>query len=46
MSQGALGDVLEAELHYDMASPRWMMDVTKKEYTPGEGILFGLGTSD
>ncbi|SPQ18383.1 e7dee994-338e-460b-b76b-391a4ad60ef8 [Thermothielavioides terrestris] len=44
VSQGALGDVLEAELHYDYPEPSWIAGWTQKEYIAGEGMTFGLGT--
>lgn len=44
VSQGALGDIREAELHYDIPSPSWIAAWTQKEYSPGEGMLFALGS--
>jgi predicted dehydrogenase len=46
VDHGALGDINEAELHYDMAAPTWISGWTQKEYSPGQGMLFGLGMSD
>ncbi|KAJ3054537.1 hypothetical protein HK097_001566 [Rhizophlyctis rosea] len=43
VSQNALGDIREAELHYDFPNPGWIGGWTGK-YTPGEGMAFGLGT--
>ncbi|KAH8801412.1 oxidoreductase [Xylogone sp. PMI_703] len=40
----ALGDIKEAEIHYDFESPPWLSTMTKTEYTPGSGMTFGLGT--
>jgi predicted dehydrogenase len=40
----ALGEIYEAELRYDMHFPPWMRGMTKKEYTPGDGLTFGLGS--
>ncbi|KAK4041441.1 hypothetical protein C8A01DRAFT_14804 [Parachaetomium inaequale] len=42
-SQGALGDVLEADIHFDYPDPGWISG-WGKEYTPGQGMTFGLGT--
>ncbi|KAJ5832464.1 hypothetical protein N7474_000775 [Penicillium riverlandense] len=44
VKKGALGDVREAEIHYDIPSPSWIAGWTQKEYIPGEGMIFGLGT--
>ncbi|PSN65735.1 oxidoreductase [Corynespora cassiicola Philippines] len=44
IKQGALGDVKEAEIHYDFESPPWLHLMSDKEYTPGSGMAFGLGT--
>lgn len=41
----ALGEVLEAELHYDHPNAGWIHGWTEKEYTPGQGMLFALGES-
>jgi hypothetical protein len=34
---------MEADIHFDFPSPGWISGWTKKEYTPGEGMIFGLG---
>ncbi|KAK6223130.1 oxidoreductase [Colletotrichum tabaci] len=44
IKEDALGDIKEAEIHYDFESPPWLAHMTKKEYTPGDGMAFGLGT--
>ncbi|KAK1979505.1 oxidoreductase [Colletotrichum cereale] len=44
IKEDALGDIKEAEIHYDFESPPWLAGMTKKEYTPGDGMAFGLGT--
>ncbi|KAL2255655.1 hypothetical protein VTK26DRAFT_2938 [Humicola hyalothermophila] len=45
VSQGALGDVLEADIHFDYPDPHWMpAGWARKEYRPGEGMTFALGT--
>ncbi|RSL59607.1 hypothetical protein CEP51_013892 [Fusarium floridanum] len=41
--RGALGDVKEAEIHYDWDSPSWLEYMTAEKFTPGEGMGFGLG---
>lgn len=38
-----MGDIKEAEIHYDFESPPWLSMMTDKEYTPGSGMAFGLG---
>ncbi|KAM0355117.1 hypothetical protein ACHAPU_000976 [Fusarium lateritium] len=43
IEQGALGDIKEAELHYDFESPAWMYSMGAK-FTPGSGMSYGLGT--
>ncbi|KAJ4037900.1 hypothetical protein NW761_006367 [Fusarium oxysporum] len=43
INKGALGDIKEAELHYDFESPPWLSKIGAK-YTPGSGMAFGLGT--
>ncbi|KAF5239324.1 hypothetical protein FANTH_9983 [Fusarium anthophilum] len=43
INKGALGDIKEAELHYDFESPPWLSKMGDK-YTPGSGMAFGLGT--
>ncbi|KAL4881810.1 hypothetical protein BJY04DRAFT_227590 [Aspergillus karnatakaensis] len=44
LSENALGKLTEVELHYDFESPPWLSSMTKKEYSPGDGMTFGLGT--
>ncbi|KAK3356602.1 hypothetical protein B0T25DRAFT_451330 [Lasiosphaeria hispida] len=43
VKHGALGTVLEADIHFDFPSPSWVTG-WGKEYTPGQGMAFGLGT--
>lgn len=43
INKGALGDIKEAEFHYDFESPPWLSKIGAK-YTPGSGMAFGLGT--
>ncbi|KAI1626689.1 oxidoreductase [Exophiala viscosa] len=40
----ALGEINEAEIHYDVDFPFWMRGMTAKKYTPGDGLMFGLGS--
>ena len=42
--QGALGTIREFENHYDMEFPTWIQGWKAKDYVPGEGMMFGLGT--
>ncbi|KAL1893950.1 hypothetical protein Sste5346_006091 [Sporothrix stenoceras] len=44
VTSGALGDVKEAEIHFDPPSAPWVMNWTDRAYTPGRGIVFELGT--
>ncbi|KAK0630242.1 hypothetical protein B0T17DRAFT_527968 [Bombardia bombarda] len=44
VTEGALGDIVDAEIHFDVPSPTWIAGWTKKEYSPGEGMSFALGT--
>jgi len=44
VTSGALGKITEFENHYDLEFPSWIQGWTKKEYIPGSGMLFGLGT--
>ncbi|KZL77724.1 oxidoreductase domain-containing protein [Colletotrichum tofieldiae] len=44
IKEDALGEIKEAEIHYDFESPPWLAGMTKKEYAPGDGMAFGLGT--
>lgn len=43
--KNALGEVLEAEMHYDHPNAGWIHGWTEREYTPGKGMLFSLGMS-
>lgn len=40
----ALGTITEAEMHYDFENPPWLHYMSDKKYTPGAGMMFGLGT--
>ncbi|KAK1757825.1 hypothetical protein QBC47DRAFT_377055 [Echria macrotheca] len=42
--QGALGTVLEADIHFDFPTPSWISGWTSPDYTPGQGMVFALGT--
>ncbi len=42
LEKGALGDVRDAEIHFDFPNPGWMGGWTQK-YQPGQGMAFGLG---
>lgn len=35
--------IKEAEIHYDVDFPPWMRNMNKKEYSAGDGMMFGLG---
>ncbi|ETS74670.1 hypothetical protein PFICI_13154 [Pestalotiopsis fici W106-1] len=40
----ALGEIKEAEIHYDFENAGAWFPRDQKEYTPGSGMTFGLGT--
>lgn len=40
----ALGSINEAEIHYDFDRAPWLKFMKGKDYTPGDGHTFGLGT--
>ncbi|KLU86942.1 oxidoreductase [Magnaporthiopsis poae ATCC 64411] len=44
MEKGALGNVRDAQIHFDYPNPPWISGWTAKEYTPGQGMGFGLGS--
>ncbi|KFZ23969.1 hypothetical protein V502_01552 [Pseudogymnoascus sp. VKM F-4520 (FW-2644)] len=43
VNKNAFGTVTEFENHYDVNMPVWMVRNKTIEYTPGEGMTFGLG---
>ncbi|KAL5347941.1 hypothetical protein ACLOAV_007353 [Pseudogymnoascus australis] len=43
IGKGALGDIKEAEIHYDFESAPWVSQYPAK-YTPGAGMAYALGT--
>ncbi|CAK7200170.1 hypothetical protein SEUCBS139899_002861 [Sporothrix eucalyptigena] len=44
LTEKALGDIKEADIHFDPPSAPWVHNWTDKEYTPGKGNVFELGT--
>ncbi|KAL3464502.1 hypothetical protein BJX64DRAFT_254467 [Aspergillus heterothallicus] len=44
LEKKALGNLTEAEIHYDFDRAPWLHHMTELEYTPGSGMAFGLGT--
>lgn len=46
MAANALGDIKEAELHYDFEGAGVWFPKDQKEYVPGSGMTFGLGKCD
>lgn len=44
LSKEALGTITEAEIHYDFENPSWLHHMSAKKYTPGDGMMFGLGS--
>ncbi|ORX38075.1 oxidoreductase [Kockovaella imperatae] len=43
IQSGALGDIHEMALHYDWDLPAWIAGMGDKPYTPGAGMMFGIG---
>jgi predicted dehydrogenase len=43
-SVNALGELTDVTIHYDIPSPAWISGWTERDYRPGEGMLFGLGS--
>lgn len=43
ISSGWLGEIHEAEIHYDIDSPPWVMRQTDPGWAPGGGMNFGIG---
>lgn len=44
VASNALGDVKEAEIHFDPPGAPWVRSWTDTAYTPGRGMVFDLGT--
>lgn len=44
MRRSALGIITECEIHYDVDFPFWMSSWKSPDYSPGDGMLFGLGS--
>ncbi|KAH7384709.1 oxidoreductase [Cadophora sp. MPI-SDFR-AT-0126] len=42
--KGALGTITDAQIYYDFENPPWIKYLSAKKYTPGDGLLFGLGS--
>jgi len=42
VNKGALGEVMEAQMHFDFPNASWVNGYSSK-YKPGDGMLFGLG---
>lgn len=40
---GHLGEVTDAEIHYDLDLPSWMRGMTDPGWKPGDGLNFGIG---
>lgn len=45
VKSGALGEIRDAQMHFDFRMPSWVMGWTQKEYASGQGMTFGLGES-
>lgn len=43
LNQNALGEITEAEIHYDLDLPEWMKGMTDPGWQPGDGMNFGIG---
>ncbi|KAH6629690.1 hypothetical protein C7974DRAFT_463598 [Boeremia exigua] len=44
VKKSVFGDMTEAEIHYDFDRPSWLHYLSAKEYVPGSGLTYGLGT--
>ncbi|KAH7305695.1 hypothetical protein BKA65DRAFT_601892 [Rhexocercosporidium sp. MPI-PUGE-AT-0058] len=44
ISKSVFGDLTEVEIHYDFDFPTWIASWTSPNYSPGQGMLFGLGS--
>jgi predicted dehydrogenase len=44
VSRKAFGEITECEIHYDFDFPFWMKSWNDPTYTPGKGMLFGIGS--
>lgn len=46
VEEGALGRVVDAQMHYDMESPSWIEGWTEKDFVKGsgKGMMYGLGS--
>ncbi|KAJ7500781.1 hypothetical protein B0H11DRAFT_1800111 [Mycena galericulata] len=44
VQSGALGEIRDAQMHFDFRMPAWVMGWTQKEYAAGQGMTFGLGS--
>jgi predicted dehydrogenase len=45
IKDGVLGDIIDFETHFDWDDPGWPSNwANVKEYMPGKGTLFGLGS--
>jgi len=42
--QKVFGEVTECEIHYDVDFPSWMRGWDSPDYSPGQGMMFGLGS--
>lgn len=44
VSKSVFGNLTEVEIHYDFDFPTWIASWTSPKYSPGQGMLFGLGS--
>ncbi|KAH8781773.1 hypothetical protein F5882DRAFT_406131 [Hyaloscypha sp. PMI_1271] len=44
VNRKAFGEITECEIHYDFDFPFWMKSWNDTTYTPGKGMLFGIGS--
>ncbi|KUJ11377.1 NAD(P)-binding protein [Mollisia scopiformis] len=44
VSNSPFGKITECEIHYDVDFPSWISGWTSPSYSPGQGMLFGLGS--
>lgn len=40
----AFGTITECEIHYDFDFPSWILGSKSPDYSPGDGMMFGIGS--
>lgn len=44
VEQSAFGKITECEIHYDFDFPAWLSRSSSPDYSPGDGMMFGIGS--